>query len=44
MPERAMGIVLGATGTVLVAVVGGAAALDHAVFRGRRQWWARWLP
>lgn len=44
MPEQAVGLVLGAAETVLVAVVSGAAAIDHAVFRSRSQWWARWLP
>ena len=44
MPDKAMGVVLGAAETVLVAVVSGAAAIDHAVFWSRSQWWARWLP
>jgi hypothetical protein len=44
MPDKAMGVVLGAAGTVLVAVASGAATVDHAVIWSRRRWWARWLP
>ncbi len=44
MKDRATGVILGAAGTVLVAVVSGAAAADHALLRSRRPWWARWLP
>lgn len=44
MPDKAMGVILGAAETLLVAVVTGAAAVDHAVLASGRRWWARWLP
>jgi hypothetical protein len=44
MQDKALGVVLGAAETVLVAVVSSAAAVDHAVLGSRRRWWARWLP
>jgi len=44
MPEKARGVVLDAAGSVLDAVVSGAAAMDHAVLWSRQRWWGRWLP
>jgi hypothetical protein len=44
MPDKAMGVVLGAAETVLVAFASSAAAMDHAMSWRRRRWWARWIP
>jgi hypothetical protein len=44
MPDKAMGVLLGAAESVLIALASSAATLDHAALWSRRQWWARWIP